>query len=431
MGTYKRGTSLYAYCLSENQLWILEQFDTERNAPFTPEDLPRSSNRKAWFSFQPCGHSCLQRISDKTGKNSRSCPACLNRRTIGKSLLSEYPDYAAMFHVPKNGITPDQVPKSNNKNYWWKCPRCGSVFQGRVSDVVRGKRVCGECTNKKRSFPEYCLGYYFLKADKDRQINRRIDGYQFDFYLPKYNLLVEYDGYPWHNRAAARANDEKKDQIARSHNIPLLRLRDSRLEENPSLQASVWKFSYDEQLQFLSQLDTKLQELAKLPPLDIQVKRDFPEIRRFQFQLDREESLLAHMSELPAYLDPENDKNGKPDYVCNTSHKIRFWLRHPVYRDLKWTMSAHDLFRRKDPFNQWIKMCIKVIEKYPDLESQVCVYGSGIREQSVFRLKCPCGREFPKTYAALMGKGSTLLCGSCLTQVRLRNLGQGGERNAP
>lgn len=61
MCAYKRGTSLYDYCISENKQWILEQFDFKKNAPLTPHDFTKSSDKKAWFKFNECGHSCYQR----------------------------------------------------------------------------------------------------------------------------------------------------------------------------------------------------------------------------------------------------------------------------------------------------------------------------------------------------------------------------------
>ncbi len=333
MKKYKRGTTLYDFCISENKSWILEQFDAEKNYPLTAKDYTKSSDQKAWFRFKDCGHSCLQRIADKTGKNSRLCPMCLNRGAIGKSLLSEYPDYANMFDSDQNEISPENISFQNGKSYWWICPRCNSKFKGKVSDVVNGKRVCNEYSNKKRSFPEYCLAYYFLKIDNEREIDKNIGGYKFDFFLPKFNLVIEYDGYPWHNTSSAKENDSKKDEICKNQNLTLFRLRDDRLDDIP-LSSNIWKFTYDDNFSFLEKLDERLSEILKTDKirLDIDVRRDLPQIRKFQFDLDKKGSLIACIPTLYEYLDPENDKNGKPEYVCTASRKIHFWLRHPKYK---------------------------------------------------------------------------------------------------
>lgn len=257
MNRYKRGTTLYEYCVRENKRWILNQFDCGKNFPCTPYNLTKSSDKKVWFTFE-CGHSCLQRVADKTGKDSRQCPACLNRGEIGKSLQDEFPDYAAMFMEEKNNIRADEVSHRKGKSYWWKCNRCGSEFKGRVADVVEGNRVCGECTNKKRSFPEYCLGFYLLEIDQSREINKVLEGYRFDFFLPKYNLVIEYDGYPWHDSERARQNDARKDRICRDKKISVLRIRDSRLKKNRELTADIWEITYDERLHFLYDLTDRL-----------------------------------------------------------------------------------------------------------------------------------------------------------------------------
>ena len=43
---YKRGTTLYDYCIKEDKLWILEQFDNKKNIPITPKDITKSSSQK-------------------------------------------------------------------------------------------------------------------------------------------------------------------------------------------------------------------------------------------------------------------------------------------------------------------------------------------------------------------------------------------------
>lgn len=424
MRAYKRGTSLYDYCISENKQWILEQFDSEKNAPLTPHDFTKSSDKKAWFKFNECGHSCYQRIADKTGKDSKHCPHCLNRGKIGKSLLSQYPDFAQMFLSEANNITPDLVSHQSGRIFLWKCLRCGNIFQGRVSDVVKGKRVCNECSNMKRSFPEICLAYYLLQVDKSREIDKHIDGYKFDFYLPKYKSLVEYDGYPWHNTKAARKNDVIKDLICKKHNLTLLRIRDNRLADNPMLLSHVWIFDYDENFVFLQELGQKLSALLNINDLklDVNVNRDFSKIKKFEFDLGKETSLLYYIPNIYDYIDPENDKNGKPEYIFSKSHSIRFWLRHPIHKNLKWSMTTHHLFVNKEPYTQWIKMCLKMLKRYPELEEQICHYGNNIREESIFKLTCSCGKIFEKSYASLMGKSRVKMCNDCLTKFRLNNL---------
>lgn len=423
MNKYPRGTSLYDYCINEHKEWILEQFDCDKNKPHSAKDFTKSSDTKVWFRFD-CGHTCLQRIADKTGKDSKECPICLNRSGVGKSLESEYPYFSSMFDVDLNGITPNLVSHQNGKTYWWCCLRCGNKFKGKVCDVVNGKKVCNECSNKKHSFPEYCLAYYLVQIDNNRKMEKVVDGYKFDFFLPQYNLLIEYDGYPWHNTKESMKNDAIKDEIAKNNKYVMLRIRDERLNYNEKLTSHIWNFVYDYNLNFLKNLPKELNKLIgeKFELLDIDIKNDMRKIKSFQLETDKKDSLLACIPDINKYLDLNDKRNGKPEYVCNASHKIHFWFRHPQYNQLKWSMEAHSLFRKQEPYTQWIKMCIKIIEKYPMLEVQASNYCNAIRENSEFLLECPCGNQFVKTYAALMNKGVVKLCPDCIRKLRLENL---------
>jgi len=422
LNKYEKGTSLYDFCIKENLPWLLKQFDFELNAPLTPKDVSKSSNKRLYFKYE-CGHSCKQRIADKTGKRSKGCPSCLNRGQVGRSLLSEYPDYAEMFASELNGTTPDQVSRHNGKSFFWKCPRCNSLFEGKVSDVVKDKRVCGECSNKIRSYPEYCLAYYLLQADPERQIDYRLDGYKFDFYLPEFNLLIEYDGFPWHNTESAVRNDVKKDKIAERNGKAIFRIRDKRMTVNPNLTAKLWLIDYDDGLTFLKHLDKKIKELTdidiNLP--EINIKKDVKSIKKFKFEYDRQKSLLSCIPDLKDYL-AKDDRNGNPERVCVSSKKIRFWLCDPEHKDLKWSMTAQHLFKNKSPYTQKIKMCLRIIDKYPELKEQIVKYGDDIKSESIFELTCECGNEFQKNYRQLMTRGKTVMCEDCLLKYRISNI---------
>ena len=197
------------------------------------------------------------------------------------------------------------------------------------------------------------------------------------------------------------------------------------LDENEELSSDIWRFEYDGRLNFLSELPARLRQYigSAASALDVDICRDFKEIQVFQHKLDKSESLLAHMPQLNDFIDLDDKRNGNPEYVCTSSNKIRFWLRHPKYPTLKWSLTAHNLFHKQNPYTQWIKMSCKLIDKYPELENQVLLIGNEIREGSVFQLKCACGNTFKKSYAALMGKTRVCMCSECLKAYRLKNLG--------
>ena len=420
---YKRGTTLYDYCIKEDKLWILEQFDKKKNVPITPKDITKSSSQKLWFSYN-CGHSCLQRVSDKTSKDSKQCPYCLNRGKVGKSLAEIYPQFAKLFYVKYNKTTPDKIPKQSGNKYFWKCSMCGDIFEETVARVVKGYCTCSNCKKTTTSFPEYCVCYYLQKIDSDIKQQINIENYKFDIFSPKYNLVIEYDGYPWHNSSISKLNDALKDQIALKYNHRILRIRDSRLKNNTDLSAIIWSFKYDDNLSFLNNLPEVLKREFNINCKDIKIniKKDFDMIKLKQYNSFTNNSIDKIVPEIYDYIDDEIDINSEPKYVHTASHKIRFWFKHPQYEKLKWSKTAHDIYQSQTVFTQRVKMCIKMLSKYPELETQICTYGNNIHESSIFILTCKCGNRFNKSYSALISKNKVTLCPSCLKQTRIDNL---------
>lgn len=422
---YKRGTDLESWCISEGRKEILEQFDYEKNYPRTPKDYAKSSDKKAYFKYSPCEHICLQRIADKTSKMI-GCPSCMNRGAVGRSLADEYPEVAKMFDEKRNRISAKEISCKNGNEYWWICERCGRPFYGKVAYVVEGSQGCRECGNKRRTKPEYFLKYYLGQLDQEIELDVKIDNYKFDVMLPKYFLVVEYDGYPWHNSTRSKENDALKDEICKKRGLTLIRLRDARLDDNPALQSIVHLFNYDDLFEFFKQLPEVLEPFLGdiVKKLDIDVVRDAKFLNQFAISEERKKSLLEHMPCLNDYLDLSVDINGNPAYVTTATNKIRFWLRHPIYPKLTWSMTAHELFMRDIPETQWIKMCLKVLEKYPELEEQVFSFGNKIREESEFDLTCDCGKHFTKKYSQIIGKNrkKVTMCERCVTKSRMENL---------
>ncbi len=399
---FEKGKTLRQYCIENNREKIIVQFDEEKNKPITVDTVSAKSDKKCWFTYD-CGHTVLQRVADKTS-GSLGCPHCLNRGAVGKSIADVYPEtYALMFMEEKNQIKASEVPFHSGKVFWWKCQTCGEEFEAKPSMVTTGKRRC-KCCNKKRSGTEDILEYYLKRIDPDIAINYQIDGLKYDVFLPEYNLIVEYDGYPWHNSKISRTNDIRKDEIAIRKGYKICRLRDRRLKENDELKAMLWIFDYDYEYRYFSKLPEFLRGIIGdgALKLDIDVDRDAAEIKNFSVKRDKDQSLLAAKPELRDYLDPDDDRNGDPAFVFTKTRKITFHLRHPEYKNLRWMMSAHELFRTKDFMPRSIRMCVKLIDKFPDLEKEVSKIGKNMCEKTLIKKNCDhCGEEMELEYTQL------------------------------
>lgn len=114
-----------------------------------------------------------------------------------------------------------------------------------------GERTCDKTFIEKFGITSVEYRNKFNKTKKDTNIEKRVqkilfeneidfikhfilDGYEFDLFLPKMNILIECDGDYWHGKGLAnselnetqlttRGNDSIKNQIAKDNNIILLR----------------------------------------------------------------------------------------------------------------------------------------------------------------------------------------------------------------
>lgn len=69
------------------------------------------------------------------------------------SLLSQYPQIAEEWNSQKNGnLGPDMVAWGSGKKVWWKCKKCNTEFQCKISTRTGGKKQgCPICAKKKIS----------------------------------------------------------------------------------------------------------------------------------------------------------------------------------------------------------------------------------------------------------------------------------------
>jgi len=148
----------------------------------------------------------------------------------------------------KGGICLSKDYKNNKTNLEWKCNICQHIWKARL-DRIKSGTWCPKC---RRSHGElkiseildtYKIDYtheYFIKEIKSR----------YDFFLPKYNMYIEFDGiqhFCISNKFTTTITDlnnlQKKDTIKTlyclKNNIKLLRIDYSNLKniENILLQS--------------------------------------------------------------------------------------------------------------------------------------------------------------------------------------------------
>lgn len=117
---------------------------------------------------------------------------------------------------------------NNDKDIRFVC-ECGKEYIANNRSVESGKFYCDECTNRISQYE--LLFKKYLDNIKEEYIREyRFNGCEdiiplpFDFYLKRYDVLVEIDGRQHRYDSYTIAHDKTKNEYCKKHNIPLLRI---------------------------------------------------------------------------------------------------------------------------------------------------------------------------------------------------------------
>ena len=185
--------------------------------------------------------------------NGCRCPYCTTRNgkvhpldSLGK--LLEDKDLLYLWN-DKNSKSPYNYTPMSHQKVWWKCP------DGKHEDYYRGVKAtnkvefrCPECNCSKGEIKisQYLIKNNFIKYEDyipQKPFNGLVGlgngSLSYDFYLPKYNLLIEYQGeqhdhpvdflgkgkeYAENQFKNQQEHDRRKKQYADENDIKLLEI---------------------------------------------------------------------------------------------------------------------------------------------------------------------------------------------------------------
>lgn len=137
--------SLYDYCIATKSS-LLNEWDSDKNAPLTPHDISYGSKRKAWWRCEK-GHSWEAVISSRT-RGSR-CPICAGRIAEAgvNDLATLYPQLMEEWAWEKNdGLRPETILPNSHKKAWWRCAE-GHEWFSDIKIRTRGSG-CPYCADR-------------------------------------------------------------------------------------------------------------------------------------------------------------------------------------------------------------------------------------------------------------------------------------------
>ena len=71
--------TLKEWCIENDMMYLINEWDYEKNAPLTPDDVSYGTNDKVYWKCS-INHSWPAAISSRTGYKKAKCPYCGNKR---------------------------------------------------------------------------------------------------------------------------------------------------------------------------------------------------------------------------------------------------------------------------------------------------------------------------------------------------------------
>lgn len=232
--------------LNINDIWNWGKND---KLNINPYETYKYSDKKVWLYCQEKDYHNYDREGDKIGyeiscnrfsqgKRCGYCNSSASHKIHWKdSLAYNYPQIAKMIAIEENNLTFDDcynIACYSNKKFYFKCNLCDSISTNKktLSLVMRQKYSCEFCSDGI-SIPNKFMANILKQLNVDfitelSKSNFEWCGYyRYDFYLPKYNMIIEVNGLQhyessgknssWNSLKQEQWNDLFKYKCAKNH----------------------------------------------------------------------------------------------------------------------------------------------------------------------------------------------------------------------
>lgn len=204
------------------------------NNKLKPSEVTIGSDERVMWICSNCSYE-WETVIYSRGKYKTGCPSCSGALISDENRLSTlYPEISSEWHPSKNGnLTPNDVFYRSGKKAWWLCPNKHEYFST-ISSRTNGSN-CPKCNISKGEMKVSKLldnnNIQYISQHKfDDCIDKR--KLPFDFYLPYYNLCIEYHGKQHYESSKffggkkelikCQKRDKIKEDYCKNNNIKLL-----------------------------------------------------------------------------------------------------------------------------------------------------------------------------------------------------------------
>lgn len=205
-----------------------------------------NSGQSLWWVKCSCGNYYKPSGSNLLRGSSKSC-GCLRRKNVSTSNIScKRKD---LTNTKFGKWTVLKYDKTINDKAYWICQcDCGNLKSVSANHLLSGKSCSCGCTKSKGEekiidiLNNLNIKYETQKIFKNCQFSNTGGFAKFDFYLPEYNLIIEYDGEQhfqyqnngWNNKEnfeKTQQRDQFKNQWCKENNISLIRIPYTEFEQ--------------------------------------------------------------------------------------------------------------------------------------------------------------------------------------------------------
>ena len=194
------------------------------------KQLYKDKTRKIhWLCKCPYCNNTFESVIGNINSGQTSSCGCLKHNLLMK-------DYTGQ-KFGKITVLEKTNHRAKNRAIMWKCKcDCGKVWEVSSEQIKRGFYSCGCVKSKgevkiKKVLEELNISFIQQKTF-DNLVGVNGGKLLFDFYLPEYNICIEYDGEQhdedkrhgsWNHKSLTE-HDNKKNEYCKNNNIRLIRI---------------------------------------------------------------------------------------------------------------------------------------------------------------------------------------------------------------
>lgn len=199
----------------------------------------KNSNFKITYKCEVCGY--IGKANAGNLMRGAGCPNCANKsRNKDRTLTINEIKRRTIKMTNHTYVCLGGKYQNSNTLIWFKHLECGAKFKTSWSKFSRGAVKCPHCRGSrgeqlvKGYLDQYQINYKFGYVIPDLMDKKRL---HFDFWLPQYNVAIEYDGVQHYrvtqfkysdnqesNFAVTKKHDKMKDQYCKDKGINLIRI---------------------------------------------------------------------------------------------------------------------------------------------------------------------------------------------------------------